>query len=191
MEFQCHSEETKIELFWNGIRDHLAALKVVRNTPERREEFAQIYRSLFPNLRAQLIEDEFNLSSTVNYNPSEESSKTILYHHIHGSETDVVLEAPGYLFVGEAKYGGTFHDYGNKVLVHQMIRQYVIASIILKVLKMDTVAIVPFFVGSDDDVEQLKNKGQINFMVKQGWIYRQNILSWGDIERLVRATQPD
>ena len=42
-----------------------------------------------------------------------------------GTEVDVVLETPKHLFIGEVKHESTFEADGKLVLVHQLMRQYV------------------------------------------------------------------
>ena len=184
-DLECKPEEIKLELFWNGVRDHLAVLKGKRDTPERRSQFAGIYQRLFPDLRIDLKKFGVKLSKKVNYNVSEKSGIGMLYHHLHGGEADVVLEAPGYLFIGEAKFEGEFNDYGKRVLVHQLVRQYVVATIFLEIMAQayerqaaNQIVVIPFVAGDNDSVESLKKKEQVNFMVKQGWLNPGNFLSW-------------
>ena len=69
-----------------------------------------------------------------NYDPSPEGAKKKLFDNILNTEIDIVLETPTHLFIGEAKHEMGFGADANLVLVHQLIRQYVVATILLKLL---------------------------------------------------------
>ena len=75
----------------------------------------------------------------------------------------------------------TFGTNGDLVLVHQLIRQYVMASILVDRLECDK-KVVPFVVGND--VGSLRRAIQVKFMCCQGWLSEENILSWDEIEEL-------
>lgn len=185
----CTPEQVELELFWNGVRDHLVMLGGTRDTPSRRAQFKEIYEKKFSSLWSDLEEYGFKLHKPVNYNVSEEAGITKLYHHLHGAEVDVVLQTPGHVFVGEAKYKGGFNDYGNAVLRHQLVRLYVVSSMLLEILAEDRgkeeVAIVPFVVS--DEPEKLERSQQAQFMIHKGWLSPKNVMGWESISRLVHA----
>ena len=66
---------------------------------------------------------------------------------------------------------------GSLVLVHQFIRQYVMAKILVDLTKTGKEVVV-FVVGVNE------NRLQVQFMIKQGWMKASNVLSWSDIKRL-------
>ncbi|MDE0270951.1 MAG: hypothetical protein OXP11_07080 [Gammaproteobacteria bacterium] len=100
-----------------------------------------------------------------------------LYHNLCNTEIDVVLETDQYLFIGEAKYKTALHANSKYVLVHQLVRQYVMAKILVDLCE-EPKCVVPFVVGVDPEQEQVK------FMIKQHWMNKKNILCWKDIEAI-------
>ena len=91
-----------------------------------------------------------------------------------GTEIDVVLESPEHLFVGEAKEEMNLDGNGDLVLVHQLIRQYVMAKILVR-LSGAKKKVIPFLVREElDGREQV----QVDFMVAKGWLKRENVLGW-------------
>ena len=66
------------------------------------------------------------------------------------------------------------------VLVHQLIRQYVTATILLQIAG-EHKEVIPFVVG--DSTDYLKKTSQVRFMISQGWLSQANVLDWGDVER--------
>ena len=104
-----------------------------------------------------------------------------LYNNLIHTEIDIVMETPSALFVGEAKYKMNLSSNGNLVLVHQLIRQYVMAKILVDLSKAGREVIV-FVVGVND------NQRQVRFMIDQGWMKACNVLSWKEINQL--APQP-
>ena len=96
-----------------------------------------------------------------------------------GTEVDVVLETPKHLFIGEVKHESTFGADGKLVLVHQLMRQCVTATILLQ-LSGENKAVIPFVVG--DRVEYLKKTSQVRFMINQGWLKETNVLDWEQVK---------
>ncbi len=66
-------------------------------------------------------------------------------------------------------------------MVHQLIRQYVMATMLIDKLCEDKKAI-PFVVGPN--AQKLIRHQQVKFMIHQGWLNPDNVLSWVDIEKL-------
>ena len=171
--------DVKLELFWRGMRDHLHQCK-----PERKgviQEFGDLYNAHFANLRSEIEQfHEFRSLNPDNYEVSTDEQRANLFDNLRNTEVDVVLETPGHLFVGEAKHEMTFGANGNLVLVHQLIRQYVMATILLDVAKeQPKKRVIPFVVG--DKAEKLKRNSQVTFMISQGWLSERNVLRWEDI----------
>ena len=172
----------RIELFWKGMRDFLHA-NAEKGIPE--PDLSEIYDCLFPELRVSVQEygnqskDGFRPLQDANYVAPTKESKAKLFNNLRNTEIDIVIETPGYLLIGEAKHESDFHANGNLILVHQLIRQYVMAKVLLKCLGSDKKEVIPFVVG--DYAEKLKSKNQVKFMIQQGWLKTGNVLEWGDV----------
>ena len=95
-----------------------------------------------------------------------------------------MLESQRHLFIGEAKHESDFGADGRNVLVHQLVRQYVTAAILLD-LKGSKKQIVPFVVGEDKD--QLRRIKQVQFMTERLGMRRDNVLCWDDVRGLAGA----
>lgn len=185
----CESEpgKIKIELFWKGMRDYIAAADD-KNKPGH-EGIAKSYKSHgeFRDLRERIERfcvknpNAFNSLESHNYDASKEMA---LFNNLKNTEIDIVLQTQKHLFIGEAKDESRFGADGRLVLVHQLIRQYVMAKILLDCLGCDK-KVVPFIVG--DKLPSLKKTAQVKFMREQGWLEEKNILSWDDIEELCKA----
>ena len=72
---------------------------------------------------------------------------------------------------------------GSLVLVHQLIRQYVMARILLRLISCKR-EVVPFLVVDKDKHDNVLNMGQVNFMLSQKWLKKENVLTWDDIRGL-------
>ena len=64
------------------------------------------------------------------------------------------------------------------LLVHQLIRQYVTASLLVDRLECE-IEVVPFLIVCDR--EKSKQYEQVKFMCNQGWLREENILEWKDV----------
>ena len=120
-----------------------------------------------------------------------EDHRARLINNLVNTEIDIVLESPKRLYIGEAKYTGTFHANGKLVLVHQLVRQYVMAKVLVDVLGRDR-EIVPFVVveesgrrpGPKDAAKEPAGwPHQARFMVKQGWMGEGSRLTWDALRR--------
>ena len=109
-----------------------------------------------------------------------ERAESRLTNNLLGTEIDVVLETPKHLFIGEVKHESTFGADGKLVLVHQLVRQYVTATILLQIAG-ENKEVIPFVVG--DSTDYLKKTSQVRFMISQGWLSQANVLDWGDVKR--------
>ena len=137
--------DIQIELFWKGVRDYLKKEK--RKTKGLRCEFAQSYSKCFQGLRDE-IEDfnGFNDLKDCNYDASKKYPTRIseLSDNLRNTEIDIVLQTPKHLFIGEAKHEEDgFGTDGSYILVHQLIRQYVMAEILVDLTHSDK-QVVPF-----------------------------------------------
>lgn len=174
--------DVRLELFWYGMRDHFDGQE--KKIAAEKESLVAAYSEEFPNLRQQV--ESFQRSGRLrplkeeNYVAAPEN-KTRLASNLFHTEIDIVLESPRHLFIGEAKHESDFGGNSAYILTHQLIRQYVMASILTNVSNR-RVRVVPFVVG--DSRDELKKQHQVEFMIEQGWMRPENILTWSDIEAL-------
>lgn len=183
------ADDIEIELFWYGMRDWV--YKQRRGISVLSDEWLkECYNRRFGNLRGDLkayIEragqsQTLNRLKDHNYIASKDTAKH-LRNNLINTEVDIVLSTQHHLFIGEAKLVSTFGADSRYILVHQLIRQYVMASMLLDKLNlMESKRVVPFIVGKN--AEQINEHHQVKFMKCQGWLKKENVLSWGDIERI-------
>ena len=181
--------DVRLELFWYGMRDYLHQQERQLDTEEAR--LADLYSELFSSLRGEIKAFEgsgeseelrFRELQKGNYDVSTEDGPSKLASNLRNTEIDIVLESPTHLFMGEAKHLSTFGASGRDVLTHQLIRQYVMAKILLKLPGNKEKAVVPFVVG--DSRAYLEKTLQVQFMRDQGWMREENVLEWSQIEAL-------
>ena len=191
--------EVGISLFWFGMRDYLKHRGGRKDSDDK--NFAERYRRMFIeelNLRKEISEfiekrrkcgkptfpglKDWNylVDVPVTVSGKEKSGSEVLGNNLFHTEIDIVLTSPNCLFIGEAKYESKLRGEAPYVLVHQLIRQYVMASILLDCLKSNQ-KVIPFVVR---DTLEGREQAQVDFMVKQGWLKRKNELTWEDIQRL-------
>ena len=173
------SDDVVLELFWTGMRDHLNG----RNMKKRmaKQELVNCYNRMFPNLRRDIEQfGKLRLPNPQNYDTSTDARMDRLVDNLVNTEIDVVLDTPNNLLIGEAKHYEGFGANGSYVLVHQLIRQYVLANILVDFLpnKVEK-EVIPFVVG--DDVEYLHKTAQVQFMIGQGWMKKDNVLCWDEV----------
>ena len=181
--------DIEVQLFWTGMRDYIHGKPAKKRATAF--ECAVAFNRLFPSLRSKI--EEFNklpprnrlrLMQDGNYDLTMQPGEKGLYENLTNTEIDIVLESPGKLFIGEAKYESDFRGKGDLVLVHQLIRQYVTASILLDIMGSDK-KVVPFLVVDKNKRESVMKAGQVRFMIDQmGWLKDQNVLTWDFIKRL-------
>ena len=172
--------EVRVELVWRGMRDLAHQRKWKR--PAIKRELVDLYIALFSSLRADVEAfGEFKVLKPENYDASTEDEKANLVNNLLNTEVDVVLETPNRLFIGEAKHEMSFSANGNLILVHQLIRQYVMATILVEISNnRPRKRVVLFVVG--DNVDNLNKTSQVRFMISQGWLRKETVLSWGEIK---------
>ena len=195
-EVRIKSEDVRLELFWKGMRDYLHQTRKGKDglLNERNiQDFADRYSCLFPNLRKKI--DDFQSSESIfkdleswNYTVPEGEWKSKLGNNLYYTEIDIVLQTKNHLFIGEAKHESSFDSKSKYVLVHQLIREYVMAKILIDRITSEGCVskkkVIPFVVA--DDAKKLKNNGQVKFMIERGWLKEDNLLNWNDIEDLTR-----
>ena len=172
-------DEVHLELYWKGMRDYLHQNGKKRKDYEH--NFAKCYKRLFPNLRKKIGDfGKFQKLQDLNYDVCMEGGMAKLGSNIFNTEIDIVLQTPNHLFIGEAKHEMGFNANGNLVLVHQLIRQYVMAKILVDTLGCNK-KVTPFVVW---DKPKGRRPYQVDFMVNQDWLDKKNILSWKDVKKL-------
>ena len=193
---RLESREFQIELFWKGMRDHLFR-------PDRKkgdiilnerviERLASAYRNRFAELR-NMIEgcQLFSPLKKDNYMVATAEQQEKLASNLFGAEIDIVLASEDFILIGEAKDESALKGDGRRNLVHQLVLQYVSASILVS-LKNEKKEIVPFVVV--EDAERGRNLKQVEFMTSQEnvlsngarrkWMSKDNVLSWDCIRKL-------
>ena len=74
------------------------------------------------------------------------------------------------------------------MLVHQLIQQYVVSCILQEILREEDgrqkEEIIPFVIVDSNKAQDLEQTGQPRFMIEQGWLHPENILTWDDIDQL-------
>ena len=195
------SDTVKIELFWYGMRDylHLPDGEAELDSQRLKQKLVDRYRCLFPNLRDEIYQfNGLTLPKVWNYDVSKGAEeKTLeeleegLFNNLRNTEIDIVLQTDKYLFIGEAKHESKFGRDGKLVLVHQLIRQYVMATILTDMIAEATGScpkkIIPFLVGNN-----LMRFDQVKFMIEQhkrerspgDWLRKENVLSWACIRQI-------
>ncbi len=171
-------DEVKLELFWKGMRDYIHGAE-----PKPTEAtLAKMYKRMFSDLRLHIggfhADDgvEFDPLKEWNYSPPHPEEAQALYKNLRNTEIDIVLESKGRIYVGEAKDESGFGANGSLVLVHQLVRQYVMAKILVDLLRTKH-EVVPFIVRNNPKDEQ-KEPAQVQFMLEQKWLQPENILTW-------------
>ena len=183
--------DVHLELFWRGIRDYLS--KVGQSARDSEQDFASRYNRLFgprgerADLRTNI--GGFRHSGGLvfsdlrpdNYSASTEDQIRELVSNLVNTEIDVVLESPTTLFVGEAKHESGLGGDGSLVLVHQLIRQYVAATVLVDMIGNNK-QVVPFVIWNRNTDQ--RKPVQLEFMIDQGWMRSENVLEWNGIEAL-------
>ena len=183
-------DEVHMELYWKGMRDFIQKAKYDREIQEPTLKLLKNhYYEKFSDLRQKVEEfdgckkNKFRDLEDCNYRVEGENSERKLYDNLRNTEIDVVVETPEYLFIGEAKDESDFGANANLILVHQLIRQYVMATVLVKgCLGKCNKEIIPFVVGKR--TKSLKKKAQVCFMKKHYNLKDENILNWEEIKGL-------
>lgn len=194
LEESSDSQPIVLELFWKGMRDYVHSHKQTDKPKEEfSSKFANLYNCIFAStaspLRehiAQFIEQEARCDQRIKKLEEHHYASCVrkedLYNNLFNTEIDIVLQTPTHLFIGEAKDKSALGSDGKLVLVHQLIRQYVMAKILLAIVSGPRLVVVPFLVV--DNPQAIKNNLQVRFMMDQEWLKEGNILDWDDIKDL-------
>lgn len=188
-------DEVRIELFWKGFRDLWKQQSKSLDKQAMIHTAADRYKRLFPSLRTKI--EEYNEWAALNNQPKLnlykdcnyvclDSEEATLYDNLLNTEIDVVMSAPGFLLIGEAKYEQTFGAASRHMLTHQLVRQYVMASIVLDIVEENQTTnrakVIPFIIG-----DNAKATAQVKLMHHLNFLLLSNIITWNELERLVRS----
>ena len=169
--------EIQLELFWKGMRDYCSK-EGEKLCPEA---VAQRYNCLFPNLREHIQQySGFQSLNDDNYEVSTQGQKANLVNNLYNTEIDIVMETPRHLYIGEAKYKSGFHAASKLVLVHQLIRQYVMAKILMDMAGFSK-EVIPFVV-----VDYNRKQRQVKFMIWRKWMEDDHVLTWDQVGELTK-----
>ncbi|MCA6951718.1 hypothetical protein [Pectobacterium polaris] len=182
--------EAILELFWYGYRDYIFEKNITRNTVKIDAIYERFLR-LFPNLQENIL--SFNdggrkylrVEKSVNYSLNRENAPLRLFNNIRNTEIDIVIETRKKLYIGEVKDSQKFGADGSLFLPHQLLRQYIMARILVDELGKD-LDIVPFVVVNnstlkDNDGQVQLNNGQVQIMCKFGYLNMKNVFRWDGI----------
>ena len=170
-----------LELYWKGVRDWCAG----KNKPQCEDRIVESCRQQFQDLRQRIQRyRRFRdlRGDEGNYELSSEEHRPKLVTNLINTEIDIVLETPRRLYIGEAKSESSFHASGKLVLVHQLVRQYVMAKVLVDILGCGR-EVVPFVVV---DNTRGRRAHQVQFMVAQGWMSPENCLTWNVLHEIAK-----
>ena len=192
---QLGSDDVRIELFWKGMRDYVSRQA---NKPNP-GEITDTYMSEFADLRERVKKfnpdrpvSKFKKLNPHNYDASPDNRKT-LFSNLEKTEIDIVIETDDCILIGEAKHESKLKGDGKLILVHQLIRQYVMATVLSHLVSKregyPRRTVVPFVVVDKDDIIKT---AQIGFMTSQDrgngtgrkWMSENNVLTWEEIKGL-------
>ncbi len=191
-------EDVAIGLFWYGMRDYVHQCD--RDRKELEADFANIYVQKFPKLRDDLgilrqrLPYRFLEMKPYHYALPESTYQSKLYNNLTSTEVDVVLETSDYLLIGECKHESDLGVNPDYILVHQVIRQYVMARILANYISLSAEVdvkekeVIPFIVGDGDKLGSIRNSTQIRFMTEVGWLREGNILDWNQVSDICRSS---
>ena len=175
----------KLELFWKGVRDWRAAKTTKKDKRECNARLVESCRHQFKILRRDICRSKlFRELDVPNYAISSEAHRAQLITNLTNTEIDIVVESPDRLYIGEAKFLSSFDADGGLVLVHQLVRQYVMATVLLDVLGCSR-EVIPFVVTNETYVVGSNRcPRQLTFMVRQGWMTESRFLTWDELPLL-------
>lgn len=187
-QIDLESDNIRLELFWKGMRDYVYGKGVPKDTWV--SKCAETYNRLFHDLRESAGDSKYGFPKLKdnNYNVSKAEYQSKLFDNLRNTEIDIVLETPNYLFIGEAKDESSLKGESKHVLVHQLIREYVMASVLVELAESQgsSIEVVPFIVGTK--LASIRNSSQVRLMLDRGWMRDKNLLGWKDISKLARGS---
>lgn len=184
------SNDIQIELFWYGFRDYIEQCPEGDKPTE--EAVEHLYRKYFGDLKDKIqtfpnpkLPPVFKTPGPKNY---DSSYKRELFNNLRHTEIDIAIRSGRNLILGEAKYQSSLDAKSSYVLVHQLIRQRVMAQILLQ-LSGENLEISHFLVGDKKRLDTMKNRAQVKFMQCQGWLRNDNVLSWECVKAIAEGKE--
>ncbi|REL27514.1 hypothetical protein DXX93_13735 [Thalassotalea euphylliae] len=184
------SGEVELELFWTGFRDYCHSQSITLENKSLLNEVGIAFEKNFSTLFEQV--ESFNKRNTVklridsskhNYRLNNQSLCKLVKNLYH-TEIDIVISTGNSLLVGEVKSEVSFNANSEYVLVHQLIRQYVMATILVHLLNINgqnITQITPFVIAE----KNVSRSAQVRFMIDSGWLHQSNIFDWSVLEEKV------
>ncbi|MDC9820955.1 hypothetical protein ABRQ07_14320 [Pectobacterium polonicum] len=179
-------KEAKLELFWYGYRDYIYGKDINRYSAEYNIIYARFLR-LFPDLQERVLNFKgdsnryLRVEKTVNYSLEREDAPLRLFQNIRHTEIDIVIETRNKLYIGEVKDSQTFGAHGGLFLPHQLLRQYIMARILIDELGKD-LDVVPFIISNNSS--ETKKNGQVKLMESLSYLnIDNNVFTWCDIDK--------
>ena len=172
-----------LQLFWSGMRDFIDQCD--ENGKPTIKGLAGLYERLFPDIHEKMNRDFPRLRA--NYSVTSTQDKEKLFNNLRSTEVDIVLATEEYLFIGEAKHESDLGADGTHILVHQIVREYIMAKMLVHLITKPGSPgkkVIPFIV---EGKKNLSGKHQVKFMQKRGWLKKGNILPWAEIAELVKG----
>lgn len=177
-------------LFWTGLRDYCDSNKINRRDRDFIKRVKAIYLDKFAGLEQQVYEFASNhkdqpvnirLDRTKqNYIVSDGSEQRFI-NNLYFTEFDLVIQTGNYLLIGEFKDTQTFGANSKHVLVHQLVRQYVAANILLGLEGNEHIEVVPFVVA--DNPQHANKTAQVKLLKHLGWLADGNVFDWGELNK--------
>ncbi|WP_420065100.1 hypothetical protein [Pectobacterium colocasium] len=171
--------QARLELFWYGYRDYLFDNSINLNTINTNAIYERFLR-LFPDLQGNVLKFQngnrrcLRVEEAVNYSFQREDAPLRLFQNIRHTEIDIVIETRNKLYIGEVKDSQTFGADGRLFLPHQLLRQYIMARILIDELGRN-LDVVPFIISNS---ENTRKNGQIQLMVNLGYLDMKNVFTW-------------
>ncbi len=206
-----------VTLFFYPVRDYLVSesggkasgSQYDANVELIRGKAYRVYRKLFGpkgetcDLEGSVRKYWTDRDASKNINPQNYSAaperKEKLFSNMRRTEVDIVLTTDKRVYIGEAKYESRFDSDGDNVLVHQLIRQYVVARVMVEIHpEWKGKEIIPFIVCETgtkkrifDSLDSPNQNGrflQVRFMIEEMKVLKPgNILTWKDIKDIAKG----
>ena len=181
---ESNPEDLKIELFWKGIRDRRDRCCTDDEKLAFDSRLAEKYKQEFSWLRKKTKSFKGFRSAQPHHYSGARRWKGKLLENLKNTEIDIVIESPSHLYIGEAKGESRLHSNGAYVLVHQLIRQYVTARLLISA--EDRCLKVKQFVVLDE--KPMRYQNQMEFVRDERWLSERNILTWDCLAVVCRDT---
>ena len=171
-----------LELFWKGFRDyrHEKMKEDKFNDENFMNKVVEVYNKKFSNLQEEIKKagTRLNINNENNYIvPEDQTQKKSLYANLINTEIDIVISTSNYLLIGEAKLEESFGADSDHILTHQLVREYVMATIITEFTGNPKTKIIPFVISK----KSVENCGQVKVMKKIGRLVDGNLMKWDQI----------